>query len=185
MHEHMAQTIYTLGHSRRTAAELIAVLKDAGVRRLIDVRAYPHSARQPWFNGPALRASLEREDIGYEWLGRELGGLRPEHAASRHTHLRTGLRSFADYMETDGFVQGIARLGELATRVASAIMCAEKNPADCHRSLIADYLALHDVHVVHLLEVGQRESHRLHPALRRDGRQLLYDLGAQRDLGLD
>ena len=63
-------------------------------------------------------------------------------------------------------------------------MCAEKLPAQCHRSLIADYLVLKGVNVVHLIEAGDAREHLLNPHARTESGKLVYDRQASRPLPL-
>lgn len=70
-------TLYTVGHSTRSVPELVELLREAGVKLLVDVRTVPRSRTNPQFNTEALAAELPRDHgVAYEWLGRGLGGLR-------------------------------------------------------------------------------------------------------------
>lgn len=182
---HEPVTLYTVGHGNRPFDELLALLADAGVSTLIDVRAQPRSPRHPQYNDDALRSGCERAGITYHWAGRQLGGLRAPRADSPHRALPAGLRGFADHMDTDDFQKGAARLRALAARGRCAILCAEREPRDCHRSLIADYLVLQGVRVVHLIAPGERREHALSPAARRESARLVYDRHASGELGFD
>ncbi len=171
-----ALTLYTVGHSDRPLDELIGMLRAAGVQTLIDVRAQPHSRRHPQFSEASLRAATEAAGIAYHWAGRQLGGQRSPRADSRHVALRDpGLRAYADYMDSAEFGKGVAALTKLAARAPAAILCAERDPAQCHRALIADYLTLAGAHVVHLIAPGERRPHLLHPGARRESAALVYD----------
>jgi uncharacterized protein (DUF488 family) len=106
------------------------------------VRAYPASRRHPQFNKENLRACVEAAGITYRWEDKALGGMR---------------RSYADHMQTEQFQSAARALGEIEGR--ACIMCAETNPADCHRSYIADWLVVHGERVVHLLDLGRQQEH--------------------------
>lgn len=178
-------TLYTVGHSNRSAEELIALLKNVGVTTLVDVRAQPASARHPQFAMEALRQALEREGMIYHWAGRHLGGLRQTRPASPHIALKSeGFRGFADHMETEAFQRGASQLINLGMKTPAAFMCAEKLPAQCHRSLIADYLALKGADVVHLIAPGESHGHQLHPGARLESEKLIYDRQTSRRLPL-
>lgn len=178
-------TLYTVGHSNRSAAELIALLKAAGVTTLVDVRAQPASTRHSQFTMEALRQTLEGEGMIYHWAGRHLGGLRQARPASPHIALDTeGFRGFADHMETEAFQRGASQLINLGMKAPAAFMCAEKLPAQCHRSLIADYLTLKDVDVMHLIAPGESHGHQLHPGARLESEKLIYDRQVSRPLPL-
>lgn len=161
------------------------MLREAGVTTLVDVRARPVSRRHPQFAQAALRAALARQGMSYHWAGRELGGLRPARAGSPHTALPEGLRGFADYMEEEAFVQAARDLEHLAARAPAALLCAERDPAQCHRGLLADYLTLRGAQVVHLLVPGTSRPHVLHPAARRESAALVYDRGGSGVFDLD
>ena len=106
------------------------------------------------------------------------------HSLEYNVAVTDGLRGYADYMATDAFKRGVTQLLGLAGRSATAMMCAEREPLHCHRSLIADYLTLQGVEVVHLLEPGQSHPHQLRPEVRRESQQLIYDRYATAELPL-
>ncbi len=169
-------TLYTVGHGSRPVAELISLLRSAAIEVLVDVRAQPHSSRNPQFNESALRASVEEAGMVYHWAGRQLGGLRQPEDGSRHNALRDpGLRAFADYMDTAGFRQAAAQLQRMASRAPVAILCAERDPDHCHRALIADYLTLQGIRVLHLIGPRETREHLLSPQARRESAELVYD----------
>lgn len=178
-------TLYTVGHSNRPVAELIALLKAAGVLTLVDVRAQPASARHPQFSMDALRTALEQSGIAYHWAGRQLGGFRQPKPDSPHIALESGgFRGFADHMETQAFQRGVSQLVNLGMKAPTAFMCAEKLPESCHRSLIADHLALQGVTVVHLIGPSERREHELSPSARTESGKLVYDRQTSRSLRL-
>lgn len=182
----MATQLYTVGHSNRSLDELVAVLRSAQIVTLVDVRQHPQSQRHPQFGEDSLRSALAEAGIQYHWAGRQLGGQRTPQADSRHPALpEGGMRAYADYMETEAFKRGAAQLLGLAGRGATAILCAERDPMHCHRSLIADYLTLQDVEVIHLIAPERRQTHQLRPEVRRESQQLIYDRFATAELPLD
>lgn len=133
-------TIYTVGHSTRSAEEFIALLQAHGVRQVADVRTVPKSRRNPQFWSDALEASLAEAGIGYRWF-RSLGGLRKTSADSPNGAWRNeSFRGYADHMLTAEFAAGLAELLDYAAGAPTAIMCAEAVPWRCHRSLIGDAL---------------------------------------------
>lgn len=174
----------TLGHSNRQLNDLLALLAEAGVSQLIDIRRLPRSKRHPCFNQTALAQTLHHHNIHYLWQGDCLGGLRKATPASPHTGLEEAFRGFADYMATPAFLAGINTLMETARHRPSAIMCAERNPKHCHRSLIADYLSKRQWRVTHWLDTRRSEPHRPHPALRWTEGQAVYDRLSQHPLCL-
>ena len=176
--------LYTVGHSNRTLDQLIELLRAAQSQILVDVRAYPVSARFPHFSGDSIRAAMEAVGIDYHWAGRNLGGMRKPRPDSRHLALDPrGLRGYADYMETKEFERAVRQLMALAGRGRTVLLCAERQPEDCHRSLIADYLTLNGASVVHLIDGLEQRAHQLSPQARRESATLTYD--RQCSLSLD
>ncbi len=165
--------LYTVGHSNRPVAELIEMLRAAGVKRLVDVRAIPRSRRWPQYNGPVLAGSLTADGIDYAWRGDALGGFRKPRPDSPHVALDGAFRGFADHMAAPAFAAAIEEL--LTGNGLTAIMCAEKLPAECHRSLIADCVLARGIEVVHLVAPGVREPARRNPAARAAAGGLVFD----------
>ena len=172
-------TIYTIGHSTRTLEELAAVLREHGIRTLVDIRSYPMSRRLPHFNRESLEQELPRHGIAYLWL-KELGGRRKKlRDDSPNTALRNeSFRNYADYMMTPEFAEGIGRLLEIADEQNTAIMCAERMWFQCHRMLVSDYLAAHG-HTVQHIDDGKRpvREHKLMAEARLADGKLMYDGG--------
>ncbi len=170
-----AGVLYTVGHGNRTQQELFALLAEAGIETLVDVRAMPRSKRNPQFDEEVLRSACEQAGVIYHQAGRQLGGLRTALPDSPHVALDPALRGFADHMETEGFRKAAAQLAAMAAKNPTAVLCAECDPAHCHRGLIADYLILRGVQVVHLIAPGEQREHLLSPAARRESAALVYD----------
>ena len=161
-------TLFTVGHSTRTAEELLALLNEAGVSELVDVRRYPGSRRFPQFGREPLARALRDAGVAY---GHEpdLGGRRTPRADSPNTFWREdAFRGYADHMATPTFRSALTRVLERAQAAAVAVMCAEALPSRCHRQLIADAALVRGSVVTHLLAPGRSEPHTLHPAARPD-----------------
>jgi len=151
--------IWTVGHSTRTIEDFIDILRCNQIKILVDVRHFPGSRRFPHFGKIALRDSLSTEGIRYEHLV-ELGGRRPIHADSHNVAWRNAsFRSYADYMETQPFRDGIDHLLEIARTGQTAIMCSEAVWWRCHRSMIAYYLKSIRVSVFHILGTQKVQEH--------------------------
>jgi uncharacterized protein (DUF488 family) len=176
--------IYTVGHSSRAAAELVELLEKHAIKAVVDVRAQPHSSRYPQFSTDSLRHTLDLAGIVYHWAGRQLGGRHASRAGSRHSALEAGLRGYADYMETGSFGRAATQLVNMASRAPTAILCAERLPEHCHRRLIADYLVLKGLPVMHLIDLGETCEHVLSAEARRESAQLVYDRNATLELKL-
>ena len=160
--------ILTIGHGARSVEALLMVLKQADVATLIDIRRFPGSRRHPQFARDALAVSLPADGIRYEWQGEELGGRRSRRTSSRHVALvDAAFGGYADHMDTSAFRTAMQALIERAeTGERLAVMCAETLWWRCHRSLVADALACRGIDVVHLIEVGRSEPHRVRPTMR-------------------
>ena len=173
-------TVWTVGHSTRTAADLIRLLADHGVGWVADVRTAPGSRRNPQFNREPLAATLAAAGIGYVHLP-GLGGFRRSRAESPNTGWKNAsFRGFADYLDTPAFAAALEELEGLARRERTALLCAEAVPWRCHRSLIADALTVRGWRVVHILGEGHCQEHHLTPFARVDGLHLTYPSGKER-----
>jgi uncharacterized protein (DUF488 family) len=131
--------IFTIGYEGTTVPEFIAALKTAGVERVIDVRALPLS-RRPGFSKTALGAALGEADIEYVHL-RALGTPADGRAAARagrHVDLE---RIYAGQLELPEAMAQSAQMLELARERRTALLCMEREPAHCHRTLLLDAVA--------------------------------------------
>ena len=139
--------IFTIGYEGTTVGEFVAALKGAKVERVIDVRALPLS-RRPGFSKSPLRAALAEAGIDYvhlKALGTPAEG-RTAARAGRHADLE---RIYAGQLELpEAMAQG-AQMLELARERPSALLCMEREPAHCHRTLLLNAIA-GDGEVVHL-----------------------------------
>lgn len=130
-----------------------------GVKRLADVRRFPHSRRLAWANEKRLKAYLLRRGIRYGHLP-ELGGRRKARPDSPNAAWRSaGFRGYADHMDSKEFARGWKRLQAYAKARPTAVMCAEAMPWRCHRGLLADYALANGWEV---RDIMSRTSARLH-----------------------
>jgi uncharacterized protein (DUF488 family) len=167
-------TVFTVGHSTLPIESFLSLLATYGIEQLADVRTVPRSRRNPQFNADALRESLRAAGIAYVPLG-ELGGLRKPRADSENMGWRNeSFRGYADYMQTEPFGKGLERLIELAGERRTAIMCAEAVPWRCHRSLVADALAVRGIGVIEILSETSYREHALTPFARVNGTAVTY-----------
>jgi uncharacterized protein (DUF488 family) len=167
-------SIYTIGHSNRSIAEFVALLKAFDVQQIVDVRTVPKSRHNPQFNEKRLGRSLQKEGIEYLRL-EELGGFRHTTKDSQNLGWHNlSFRGFADYMGTLKFAEGLGDLQKLAERRRTAIMCAEAVPWRCHRSLIGDALAKQKWNVFDIMTLKTAPKHRLTPFLRIKKGKLIY-----------
>jgi uncharacterized protein (DUF488 family) len=139
--------LFTIGYEGATVAELVGALKKARVERVIDVRALPLS-RRPGFSKSPLRAALADAGIEYvhlKALGTPVEG-RTAARAGRHSDMA---RIYAGQLELPEAMAQSAQMLELAREKPSALLCMEREPAHCHRTLLLDAVAP-DAEVVHL-----------------------------------
>jgi uncharacterized protein (DUF488 family) len=139
--------IFTIGYEATTVPEFIAALTEAGVERLIDVRALPLS-RRPGFSKSPLRGALEEAGIEYihlKALGTPAEG-RAAARAGRHSDME---RIYAGQLELPEAMAQSAQMLELASEKPSALMCMEREPEHCHRTLLLKAVAP-DAETVHL-----------------------------------
>jgi uncharacterized protein (DUF488 family) len=139
--------IFTIGYEGTTADEFVAALENAAVERVIDVRALPLS-RRPGFSKTPLRGALEEAGIEYvhlKALGTPAEG-RAAARAGRHADLE---RIYAGQLELPEAIAQSAQMLALAREKPSALLCMEREPAHCHRTLLLNAVAP-DAKVVHL-----------------------------------
>lgn len=159
-------TVYTIGHSTRSADDFRELLKTAGIELLVDVRQFPASRRFPHFSAGILKGSLN--DAGIAYLHEvDLGGRRRPQSNSPNAHWQNAsFRAFADHMSTPAFLAAFERLVASARQRTTAIMCAEAVPWSCHRWLISDALVARGIDVAHLIDATTRKAHVLNPQAR-------------------
>ena len=166
--------VHTIGHSTRTASELVALLRGHAIETLVDVRTIPRSRHNPQYNGDALAATLARHEIAYVHAP-ELGGLRKPRPDSINLAWRnTSFRGYADYMQTPAFHAAIDALVARAEVERTAIMCAEAVPWRCHRSLVADALTARGIEAREIVSETRATPHKLTPFARVDGTRVTY-----------
>ncbi len=179
----MTAVIYSIGHSHHSSAGFLALLQAFNIQTLVDIRRQPRSRRHPHFERAALATSLAASSIQYEWWGAALGGRRVARSDSPHIALQDGaMRGFADHMQSPQFRAAAQALATLAKQRVTAFMCAEGDPLQCHRALLADYLALAGIAVLHITAMHSCAPHILNAALGDDRSAAVYNKRAQGDL---
>jgi len=166
--------VFTIGHSTRTIAEFIEIIKAYGIKKVVDIRTIPKSRHNPQFNEDMLRASLKAAQIGYLHM-KELGGLR--HALKDSPNMawrNASFRGFADYMQSGEFEDSLEKLIEAAEKKAAVIMCAEAVPWRCHRSLVGDALLIRGVRVRHIMNAKSSRDHTLTSWAKVKGTKITY-----------
>lgn len=165
----MVPVFYTIGHSTRTSAQFVDLLRAGGVEHVVDVRAMPRSRANPQFNAEALTQSLAASGIGYSHSA-ELAGLRtrddriPE---TRNGYWRNrSFHNYADYALSARFRSGLESLVARGRDETCAIMCSEAVWWRCHRRIIADHLLHRGFAVHHLMGRDRIQPAELTPAAR-------------------
>lgn len=147
--------LLTIGHSNHRFPHFGNLLQAHGVEAVADVRSWPASRHAPWFDRHSLTESLRSRDIGYVFLGRELGG-RPKGDSYYDS---SGHVLYDRVADSDLFERGLDRLLTGIETKRVAIMCAEENPEHCHRRLlVARVLFERGVPVQHIRAGGQLED---------------------------
>ena len=147
--------VLTIGHSTHPVEAFLALLQQHHVTALADVRSAPYSRFNPQFNRETLESSLKASGISYVFLGRELGARSDDPSC-----YEKGRVQYARLARTDPFERGIERVIRGANEYQIAVMCAEKEPLECHRTLlVARALVARGVAVAHILEDGRLETH--------------------------
>ena len=145
--------VLTIGHSNHPLATFLGLLERGRVTALADVRSAPYSRFNPQFNREALRSALAERGIRYVYLGSELGGRSDDPACYEGGRIR-----YDRVARTDRFREGLARVMRGAAEHRIALMCAEKEPLDCHRTLlVARALEERGMEVAHVLADGEVE----------------------------
>jgi uncharacterized protein (DUF488 family) len=151
-----ASMIYTVGHSKHPLDRFMALLQQHGIEAVADVRSTPYSRFNPQFNREKLQSALDGAGIRYVFLGEELGARSKDPACYDN-----GRVNYARLAASDCFRTGIDRLLTGMREHRIALMCAEREPLDCHRTILrARQLERAGVPVMHILQDGSLEPHR-------------------------
>lgn len=147
--------LFTIGHSTHEQSELLRLLEMHGVTVVVDVRSNPFSARVPQFNQPVLDKALDEWGIRYTFLGKELGARRDE----QHCYV-DGQARYDRIAQTPAFGEGIKRVLNGLENYRIALLCAEKDPITCHRTILVCRRLRHaGVTINHILADGSLETH--------------------------
>jgi uncharacterized protein (DUF488 family) len=147
--------VYSIGHSNQHLEDFMEVLQRVGIESLVDVRSQPVSRFSPQFNRKRLADSLEQLGMHYLFMGDALGG-RP---SGREFYDANGYVLYNRLAETPEFKAGLARLMKMVEAEPVAVMCAEEDPAGCHRRLLVGRaLADLGVSMLHLRRGGAIEA---------------------------
>ncbi len=155
----MPQTVFTIGHSNLTFMKFLALLQQHNITHIIDIRSIPYSRRAPWSNKSRLPGMLKPLHIRYTYLGHKLGGKKPN------------LEQYTKQQQAspeEVYLQAVDMVLNLSNRDHLALLCAESDPANCHRQhVVAQTLLNQGVKVVHILKDGSLKDAWPEPAVPR------------------
>lgn len=146
--------LFTIGHSNRTSDDFVSLLKEFGITAVADVRSSPFSGRNPQFNRDSLKQVLPNEGINYVFLGEELGARRSEPQCYEGDVAKYELIAQAPL-----FLKGLDRVRTGLSSYRIALMCAERDPLTCHRTILVCRHLKDEQAIEHIIDHGETESH--------------------------
>lgn len=165
----MKGTVYTVGHSTHPVERFVQLLMRHEITAVADVRSQPYSRMTPQFNREFIKTKLKDAGIAYVFLGKELGA-----RTSDETCYQNGKVRYGQLARTTLFQEGLSRVEQGLLNFRIALMCAEKDPLTCHRSiLVCRHLSERQLTVNHILEDSRLETQEM--AMERLLRELHID----------
>lgn len=147
-------TLFTIGHSDHELPEFMTRLSQHGINAIADVRSQPYSRFHSQFNREILAEALKRAGVHYVFLGKELGARRSERDSYRGKQAKYELIS-----QLPAFLEGLDRLRKGLATHRVALLCAEKDPLTCHRTiLVCRHMRTDPIDIAHVLDDGSLES---------------------------
>jgi len=151
----MRQRVFTIGHSSQEFSSFLKLLQQHGVTAVGDVRSAPYSRRYPQFSREPLEKALREAGIAYVYLGKELGARSDDPGCYEN-----GSVKYERLAKTELFQSGLDRVERGLESFTLALMCAEKEPLHCHRSiLVSREVERRGIRVEHILADGTLERH--------------------------
>jgi len=151
----MTHSLFTIGHSNHELPAFLALLRKHGVTALADVRSHPYSRYVPQYSYDALKTGLTEAGIRYVFLGAELGA-----RSDNPDCYVQGKVQYDRLAQQPNFRAGLERVMKGLEQFDIALMCAEKDPLDCHRALlVARQLHELSLEILHIHADGATESH--------------------------
>lgn len=149
------RTVFTIGHSTHPLEFFVNLLRRQRITALCDVRSVPYSRLNPQFNRETLKATVRPHGIDYVFLGKELGARSEDPKCYEN-----GKVQYDRVARTEMFKHGLKRVQKGIAKYRLALMCAEREPLECHRTiLIARHLVANDIAVMHIHANGTTETH--------------------------
>jgi uncharacterized protein (DUF488 family) len=154
MTDKQSNILYTIGHSNHKIEDFISILKKHDINCITDIRSTPYSHYNTQFNREFLANELRNANIEYIYLGNLLG------ARTGDAHCYNGNSVNFEYLaKTEQFHIGLEHLTDISSKYRVALMCAEKDPIECHRFiLICRNLKNSRFHIKHILSDGSIED---------------------------
>lgn len=150
------KSIYTVGHSTQPFESFLSLLSKNHISAVADVRSSPYSRHAPQFNTDALKSALKENGVAYVFLGKELGARSEDESC-----YIDNVVSYQKLAKTSLFLSGIRRVEDGSQRYRIALMCSERDPTECHRTiLISRVLQERGAQISHILGDGTLEPHR-------------------------
>ena len=146
--------LFTIGHSTLGIGSFVAMLKENGVTAIADVRSSPYSRFCPQYNTDTLKTEMQANRIQYVWLGEELGARRCEEEC-----YVDNIAKYELIARTEAFARGIQRLRSGMRTHRIALLCAERDPLTCHRTVLVCRYLRNEVAISHIIGPGECESH--------------------------
>jgi len=148
--------VYTVGHSNHELEALIELLKSKAVDLVLDVRSAPWSKRYPQFNRESLARELAMQGIAYEWFGTWFGARQTDESH----YMADGWLNYASYTASPDFLEGVRQMDRVLEQgITPVLMCAEKDPFDCHRAImVTRALSLMGYEIRHILADGSIQT---------------------------
>ena len=150
----MTNTLYTIGHSNHAMEDFLQIVQSHGITAVADVRSHPYARYATHFDQTPLSRALKRCGVEYVFLGEELGARRKE--ASCYLGDRV---SFELVRQSPLFQQGLDRVRRGMQRFQLALMCAERDPLTCHRTLLIARTLRGELPIEHILSADEIETH--------------------------
>lgn len=168
--------IYTMGHSNRSIEDFLEILKEYKITKVADVRSVPKSRHNPQYNQDEIKQTLRKNGVKYEYF-KGLGGFRPLAKNDINAGWENkSFKGYADYMQTDEFLENLDKLIQAAKKDTIVVMCAEVLPWRCHRSLIGDALTVRGYCVEDIISLKSCKVHELTSFAKVDGLNITYPL---------
>ena len=172
-------SVYTIGCSTNTLEQFLELLKIHDINCIVDVRSIPFSKYTNQFNRESLQSYLKKHNILYIWMGKEFGARRE----NKNLYSIQGYIDFEKVRKDIDFLYGVQRIKKgIAKGYKISLMCTEKDPIDCHRTiLVAKGLEDNDIDVNHILQDGRLISQnkieeRLLDMYFKDRNQINFDM---------